>query len=150
MAQAESDGGRIHVAPATLPDGVRFLDELPRSIGEKETLVARYARDTGMWNADGPYLRVVTHRNPGIADAVAAGRAPDVVVVDINGVQGFYDVDESTDPQNMDLPETMSGLQNPWATLTWPVDEDLVISAQAKGISREQLTEIARGVTFDA
>lgn len=148
--QVEPDGARIHVAPATLPDGMRFLDELPRTIGEQETLVARYALDAGLWDGDGPYLRVVTHRDPGIARRLADGHAPDAQPVDVDGAPGVYDIDESTDPQNLDLPDKLADLQNPWTTLTWPVDDDLVLAVQAKGLTQEQLTEIAEGVTFDA
>jgi len=146
-------GPKIVVDEDALPAGLLFLDETPRDIGEAETIVARYTVDDTLWNGDGPYLRIVGHVDAGLGERFETHLPPDAERVTLGGEGGpdaYYDVDESTDPQTMDLPEQLADLQNPWVTVSWTTGTDVVVMAQAKGLSRQQLLRVADGVHFDA
>lgn len=151
MAPASLVGGdRIHVLEDSLPPGVRFLDEGPRQIGEQETVLARFAATDGLWDGDGPYLRVIVHRDPGVAERFDAAAVQGSEPVTIQGHPGTYDVDESSDPQTMDLPAAMAQLQNPWTSVGWATGPDELIVVQAKGISQADLLAVADGLVVDA
>lgn len=135
------------VGPAV--EDLRFLREGLVSIGEQETILAAYSRDLAVWSGDGPYLRIIAHRDPGLGARLARTRSDDAIAVDAHG-RAWYDVDESTDPARLDLPEAMARLRNAWASVSWAVTDDVIVVVQGKGFTQEQLVAIARATDVDA
>lgn len=135
-------GKQITISESSLPVGVHLLDELPRRTEADQTIVARYAEDDRIWNADGPYLRIVVDRGDGIGttwQSINRGQ-PDYQV---SGQAAYLTTDAATDPATTRPPGNLSELDNAWVTLEWSTGPNELVRIQAKGIEIDTLRAIA-------
>ena len=91
---------------------MRFVDERAENIGFDESLIARFALDDSSWGDDGPYLRVISHRDPGIAATYQP--SAEGTAVTVQGRTGTLWVDPDTDPALAVDPSTWLGLTLRW------------------------------------
>ena len=138
----------ISIRQSALPVGIHLLDELPRNEGEILTVVARYALDGAAWSGQGPYLRVVLHRNPKIgSDFISTTLGRVATTTDIHAHPVLESTDDATDPSSADLPpEVTDRVGTAWVTLAFAYGPDQLVLVQGKGLSKGRLRSIAAHV----
>lgn len=134
-----------------LPQGLSIADEAETGgAGGRPTYAAISLSPDGSraMHGDGPYLRFTAGLDPAGESNIATHIANGAQQVTVQGVTGVVIEDQSTDPQNLDLPNQMNELQNPWVSVVWLDEAGNSLAVQGKGVGTDTLLKIAEGTHY--
>lgn len=132
-------GERVSILAATLPPGMRLIDETPRSANVDATRFTRFAVDDGRWNGDGPYLRISVIRGSGY-EAYWRDSDRGAPFARVGGADVYRLVGQPGLPA-----ESTEG----WVTYSWATGPDELVEMQAKGIDDDTVLAIADSVVVE-